>query len=99
MRGEVLHTPASSGLALRTGTHPGAPHWEGASGVQMGPQAQPSGKFPPLGEARGGVRDLGSKVMGDPPHSRTPPPGRRDSERHFPGKELYCPSPGRKRPA
>lgn len=34
--------------------------------------------------------------MGDPPPtSHTPPPRRRDSERHFPGKELYCPSPGR----
>lgn len=49
MRGEVLHTPASSGLALRTGTHPGASHWEGASGVQMGPQAQPSGEAPSTG--------------------------------------------------
>ena len=49
MRGEALHTPASSGLALRIGTHPGAPHREGASGVQMGPQAQPSGEGPSPG--------------------------------------------------
>lgn len=35
--------------------------------------------------------------MGDPPTSHTQPPRRRESKRHFPGKRLYCQSPGRER--